>query len=156
MSSFAIRQAAPGDAAFVVALFALPHVRATAHGPASEDAFLERLLHSSQKLLIVERDGRPFGHLKFEVTEGWLLHLQGIAFAQQRTGAGTFTMSWLMQHAFRELRVHRVYLEVVEENAGARRLYERSGLREEGLMRDAFRAQDGTYRNMVVYGAIAP
>lgn len=54
-----------------------------------------------------------------------------------------------------EFRVHRVFLEVLASNTGARALYERVGFTSEGCYRDGCRADDGTYHDLVPYGLLA-
>ena len=152
--AFTIREACSEDAPFVLALFARPHVRKFTHGPTSIDAFLDALRRDDRTLLTVERDGHAFGHVGFALIDAWLIEIRVIAFAEQRTGAGRFAMEWLLHHAFFELRVHRIFLEVLESNAGARALYERLGFRQEGCYRDGFRADDGTYHNLIPYGIL--
>ena len=58
---------------------------------------------------------------------------RGIAFAA--TGL-------LLKKAFRELNLHRVYLNVLADNAAAIRLYERSGFVFEGEFRDHLKRED--------------
>lgn len=55
------------------------------------------------------------------------MEIRVIAFEEQRTGAGRFTMQWLLHHAFDELGLHRVYLEMLESNIGGKALYESVG-----------------------------
>lgn len=45
---------------------------------------------------------------------------------------------------FEEERLHRIELDVYEQNTGARRCYQRCGFRDEGLIRD-FTFVDGAY-----------
>lgn len=56
-------------------------------------------------------------------------------------GIGTEATRLLLRCAFRELDLHRVSLHVFATNGPARRLYERVGFREEGLLREAARIE---------------
>jgi RimJ/RimL family protein N-acetyltransferase len=155
MTHFEIRKATPNDADFVLALFARPHVREFAHGPQSVEAFRNVLLRGDAEVMIIERGGRPFGNVNFTVTDGWLMDVRVIAFEEPRTGAGLFTMKWLLRYGFEELGIHRVFLEVLERNTAAQALCERLGFCREGCYRDGYRAADGTYHNLIPYGLLA-
>lgn len=52
-------------------------------------------------------------------------------------GVGTAATTRLLEIAFHELGLHRVYLHVFATNQPARRLYERLGFRVEGVQREA-------------------
>lgn len=52
-------------------------------------------------------------------------------------GVGTAATTRLLEIAFHELGLHRVYLHVFATNEPARRLYERLGFRVEGVQREA-------------------
>lgn len=52
-------------------------------------------------------------------------------------GYGTDATHTMLRFAFEELNLHRVELEVFDENARARRCYEKAGLRHEGTRRQA-------------------
>lgn len=143
--TFSIRRACREDANFVLELFTLPHVREFTHGPKSIEVFVNALERGDRELLIIDRGGRPFGHLVIAVLDGWLMEIRVIAFEEQRTGAGRFSMEWLLHRAFEDLGLHRIFLEVVESNTGAQALYERVGFLREGCYRDGYRADDGTF-----------
>lgn len=130
-------------------------MRAFTHGPTSTGNFLEALRRDDHHVRIVERDGQPLGSVSFAIVDRWLMEIRTLAFEQQRTGAGRFTLKWLLHHAFEELLVHRVFLEVLERNTHARTLYEDLGFRQEGCYRDGYRSSDGTFHNLIPYGLIA-
>ena len=69
--------------------------------------------------------------------------------AARGKGAGTEAMRLLLDFAFGELRLHRVELEVYEENARARAVYEKLGFVVEGRRRDAI-FKGGEYKSPVV------
>ncbi len=123
----------------MLALFALPHVRDFTHGPKSAAVFINALERGDRELLIIERSGRPFGHLAIVIVDGWLMEVRVIAFEEQRTGAGRFAMEWLLIHAFENLGLHRIFLEVVKSNFGAQALYASVGFFKEGCYRDGYR-----------------
>lgn len=62
-------------------------------------------------------------------------------------GYGTEAITTLVNHAFKELNLHRVYLRVYDTNPGGIRCYEKVGFRHEGTQRDAI-FKGGQYINM--------
>jgi ribosomal protein S18 acetylase RimI-like enzyme len=152
--TYSMRNALPGDAAFVVGLLNMPHVAAHLHAP-SEDQFLRALSRVNGENLIIERDGEPFGNLVLEREPEWFLTIRALAVRTPRCGAGRFAMEYAIRRGFRELGVHRIYLEVLEDNVSARQLYESAGMRAEGVFRDGYREESGVFRNLVPYGMVA-
>jgi GNAT superfamily N-acetyltransferase len=150
-----MRPAVPGDAEFVLALFARDHVRPFAHGPLSVEDYATSLSRPSKENLIVERDGAPFGNLCLGTAMPWLLEFQVVAVWESGCGAGRFAVEYAIHRAFDELGANRIYLEVVAANMRARALYERAGFTAEGLFRSGYRAGDGTFHDLVPYGMLA-
>ena len=69
-------------------------------------------------------------------------------------GFGREASRLILQHAFNELGLHRVYLHVFADNAAAIRLYEHVGLRREGVLRrHAFKR--GAFRDVVVMAVLS-
>jgi diamine N-acetyltransferase len=70
-------------------------------------------------------------------------------------GLGTEVTALLVRFAFATLNLHRVALRVYEDNAPARRVYEKVGFVLEGRQRDGdFR--EGRYRDVLVYSILRP
>jgi diamine N-acetyltransferase len=59
----------------------------------------------------------------------------------------------VLEHAFRTLGAHRVWLDVMLHNARARRAYQAAGFVLEGVLRDALRVGDG-YRSLAVMSVL--
>ena len=70
-----------------------------------------------------------------------------------RQGIGAFAVRHAMERTFAN-GAHRMFLEVVERNRGARALYEALGFKAEGCYRDGYRDDDGTYENLIPYGIL--
>jgi RimJ/RimL family protein N-acetyltransferase len=68
-------------------------------------------------------------------------------------GHGTEAVALLLAHAFGDLGLHRVGLEVFPENERAIRAYEKAGFRREGVLRSAA-VIDGERRDIVVMAAL--
>lgn len=74
--------------------------------------------------------------------------------AYRGRGYAAGAMRLLLQHAFADLRLHRIYLYVDTENAEAVEAAERVGFRREGTLRDhAYR--DGRYADYLLMGVLA-
>ena len=69
------------------------------------------------------------------------------------TGAAKQATQELLCYAFQELGLHKVYLNVLEDNIRARKFYEKCGFVQEGISKDAIMAADG-YQSLVWYGII--
>ncbi|MDH4214398.1 MAG: GNAT family N-acetyltransferase [Candidatus Thorarchaeota archaeon] len=68
-------------------------------------------------------------------------------------GLGTIMMMKLLDLA-KDKGLHRISLEVVEDNKAAVRLYEKFGFKVEGKLVDAYYGIDEKYHNMLVMGKI--
>jgi RimJ/RimL family protein N-acetyltransferase len=73
--------------------------------------------------------------------------------AQWDKGYGTETMRILLDFAFGELRLHRVFLNVIDFNERAIHVYEQVGFRHEGTMREAY-YRHGQFHDMHVMGIL--
>lgn len=69
--------------------------------------------------------------------------------AEKGRGHGRAALRLVKERAFGELGAHRLWLDVKEENARARRLYESEGFVSEGVLRDSFWTGEG-YESLVV------
>lgn len=69
----------------------------------------------------------------------------------QGTGVARRATQELLQYAFGMLELNRVYLNALEKNVRARKLYEKCGFIQEGVSKDAVRIK-GKYENLVWYG----
>jgi RimJ/RimL family protein N-acetyltransferase len=72
---------------------------------------------------------------------------------QRGHGYGTQAVRLLLDFAFRDLNLHRVYLHVFETNAAAIRAYEKAGFVREGILRQAAHI-DGAYVDIAVMGKL--
>lgn len=70
------------------------------------------------------------------------------------SGAAMQATQELLAYAFRELGLHKVYLNVLEDNVRARKLYEKCGFTQAGRSKDAV-VIDGVYRTLLWYDMIA-
>lgn len=64
-------------------------------------------------------------------------------------GYGTEAMRLMLNHGFKTLNLNRIYLQVYENNLRAIRVYEKTGFRQEGQLRQAH-FQDGSYMDVIL------
>jgi diamine N-acetyltransferase len=83
------------------------------------------------------------------------VELRRIVIARPGHGLGRAALTLVLDHAFGELRAHRVWLDVKRDNARARHLYAALGFVEEGVLRDALRVGDG-YESLVLMAKLTP
>jgi RimJ/RimL family protein N-acetyltransferase len=69
-------------------------------------------------------------------------------------GLGRQATQAVLDHAFRDLQLHRVWLHVNHDNPRARHVYERVGFRHEGTLRSAL-FKNGQYVDVDVMGILA-
>jgi RimJ/RimL family protein N-acetyltransferase len=75
------------------------------------------------------------------------IELKRLVVAVPERGIGRSVLKELMRIAFRELGAHRMFLDVYDDNARARHLYESLGFQYEGVMREAAQ-RDGHWCNL--------
>jgi len=68
-------------------------------------------------------------------------------------GYGTDAVRALCRHAFAEMNLHKVRLEVIATNPRAEAVYERVGFRREGVLREEFYRQ-GRYHDVIRMGLL--
>ncbi|HXF36734.1 MAG TPA: GNAT family protein [Actinomycetota bacterium] len=76
-----------------------------------------------------------------------------VASAFEGRGLVTAATRALIDHAFRELGLHRIEIQAAPGNARSRAIPERLGFRREGVRREAGRSPGG-YVDLVVYGLL--
>lgn len=68
-------------------------------------------------------------------------------------GIGTHATRLVIRHAFGDLNLHRLHLDVFDDHGPAIKVYERCGFKREGVARDAV-FKDGSYRSLVLMGLL--
>ncbi len=77
------------------------------------------------------------------------IRLQRIVVAEPQQGVGRFMLAGILDYVFRELRAHRLWLDVFETNLRALHVYESVGFRREGILREAI-FRDGEYHTQIL------
>lgn len=75
---------------------------------------------------------------------------------QQKKGIMTTAMKKLIQHGFESIGLHRIQLRIAVGNMNSRNLAERLGFRSEGILRDAEKVNDNTYRDLEILSLLKP
>ena len=75
------------------------------------------------------------------------IELKRIVVGVPERGLGRRILGEILRIAFRELGAHRLFLDVFEDNARARHLYESVGFKYEGIMRESAQ-RDGRWFNL--------
>lgn len=83
---------------------------------------------------------------------GRSVELVRIAVAPPDQGLGGAALQAVSRLVFDELAASRLFLDVFDDNARARRAYLRHGFREEAVLPDAARRQDGTLGTLLIMG----
>ena len=123
---------------------------------AGDRADYERAIaRSDDEMWVVLRGDELVGHYVLGISGGWLAELRTLVVKTQRCGIGAFALGAMLRRAFGELGAQRAYLEVVAENTASRALCERAGFTLEGVWREGFRADDGSFRDLCGYGLLA-
>jgi diamine N-acetyltransferase len=102
--------------------------------------------------LIGERDGRANG---FAILRGLddafgNVYLKRIAVREPGTGFGRCFLRAVIAWSFAQPKTHRFWLDVFLDNERARHVYRTVGLREDGVLREAYMMPDGTRRSQAL------
>ncbi len=71
----------------------------------------------------------------------------------QNQGIGTYAVDTMLKHAFNNLNLNRIYLEVLKTNDRAIRVYEKNGFQREGVLRQAF-YKNGKYEDAIIMSVL--
>jgi len=115
-----------------------------------EETYVRKLLASSEdKVFAIERaaDGRYLGNVGIHQIY-WRSRVGRIACIigyrdEMGKGYGTAAIAGALDWAFRDARLHKVWLIVFRSNERARRTYARLGFVEEGTLREEYFHRDG-------------
>lgn len=82
------------------------------------------------------------------------LQLKRLVIAAKGQGSGRSALKAIKQFAFREVRCHRLWLEVLEGYDSARGLYESEGFQVEGIARESFK-RGHEYASLIIMSILA-
>ncbi len=84
------------------------------------------------------------------------VHLKRIAVASAGRGIGSELLRQTLRYCFEMREAHRVELTVFIDNERARAAYIKVGFREEGILREVYKATDGKFRSMRMMSILRP
>jgi RimJ/RimL family protein N-acetyltransferase len=158
-----LRTARPSDQATLERLRADPEIDhfMGVDGPASallwRHVFLGDQSGALADLVVADAEGRPIGLVSLwdrtiphEAAEISIWLGQGY----RNAGFGTEALRLSLRYAFDQLKLHKVYLRVLDFNARAVRAYEKSGFKVEGTLREEMRV-DGAWHDLIYMGVLA-
>jgi len=134
-----LRPAVPSDIARIVALERTPHGRSFV-GQWSEERHLATLTGGDARYFVSETESgdlQAYAILRGLSEDSGSVELKRIVVATPERGLGRRVLEELICTVFEDMKAHRLFLDVFEDNARARHLYESIGFRYEGVMRDA-------------------
>lgn len=162
-----LRKHTHGDATNYVLWFADTEVTRgiSNYGPVShtqQRAWVEEMATTSDPIFAVDAVGgeqpQHIGNVSlFSIDQRSRQAELGIAIGDKAywgKGYGPAAMSLLLDYGFGELNLHRIYLQVLDDNQRAIRSYERLGFTHEGARREAFYRQ-GAYHDDVQMSMLA-
>ncbi|MGA7241879.1 MAG: GNAT family N-acetyltransferase [Terracidiphilus sp.] len=144
-----LRLATPADVPAIIALERTPVAREFV-GQWSEDRHRATLTGGDARYYVSQTEGgelQAYAILRGINEDSRAIELKRIVVAVPERGLGRHMLKELMRIAFHELGAHRFFLDVYDDNARARHLYESLGFQYEGVMRDAAR-REGQWCNL--------
>jgi RimJ/RimL family protein N-acetyltransferase len=106
--------------------------------------------------LVVRKAGEPVGYIILRGVMGAepVVELKRIVITKRDAGLGQTVMQLLIAFVFDDLKAHRLWLDVIDDNRRAQHVYRKLGFVEEGRFREAALRKDG-WRDLVVFGMLA-
>lgn len=141
-----LRPATLADLPAIIAIERLPQSRQFV-GQWSEERHRTTLVSPDARYFVSEAESgmlQAFAILRGLAEPSRSIELKRIVVATPERGLGRKILEELMRIAFGELGAHRLFLDVFDDNARARHLYESLGFVYEGQMREAA-VRDGEY-----------
>ena len=84
------------------------------------------------------------------------IYLKRIVVSEPGNGFGSTMLAAVIDWAFSIDGVHRFHLDHLVSNSRAHRVYEKCGLRQEGILRQAYRLPDGRFADLAVMAILRP
>lgn len=133
----------PEDYEFLVRNLNNPKVRhagyETVRAPVFEDDIVTKVDASNHHIFLASREGEPVGSasIKNIDLEGRKAELSyWIAPESQGNGYATEAADLCLTHAFDELGLHKVWARTVGDNEASKRILEKLGFQQEGILRE--------------------
>ena len=104
-----------------------------------------------EHLSIFSHDGQMLGFIILAGLKNphQSLEFRRIVIREKGKGWGRLALKAVKQYCFEKLHCHRLWLDVFSFNERARKLYLSEGFREEGLLRECYKTEEG-YKSLVL------
>lgn len=146
-----LRPGHPDDISRIVALERLPMARQFV-GQWSEERHRSTLTGADARYFVSEVESgnlQAYAILRGLSEDSGAVELKRIVVATPERGLGRQMLIELIRIVFEDLHAHRLFLDVYEDNARARHLYESLAFVYEGVLRDAAK-REGKYCNLLL------
>lgn len=145
-----LRLTLPADLDFVLAAERHPD-NALYVGQWSQARHEMAIASEDEAHFIVSRQGRQIGYVILAglINPHSAISLRRIVVVDKGHGHGREILRWVKAFTFETLGYHRLWLDVIETNDRARRLYESEGFVTEGRLRESWRTGD-RYESMLI------
>ena len=116
--------------------------------------FASAVQDSTRRLLIVEEQGKPIGYVQFKgVAAGGIAAWGFYAHPDAAKGTGRKIGESALEHAFADLKLHKVCGQAIAGNQASIRFHERLGFQREAELRDQKRI-NGAYHTLIGFGLL--
>ncbi|NML74113.1 GNAT family N-acetyltransferase [Rhizobium sp. S-51] len=158
MAVVTLRRATPGDIGYIMMVERLPGYDYFI-GRLDADQHVQQLNDPAINYFIGEDEaGTPIG---FTILSGLdnrdgNICIKRIAVAVPERGHGSRMLDAVVDHTFSTTPVHRLWLDVVKDNARAWKVYRKAGFKDEGVLREAAVMPDGQRADLVMMSMLRP
>lgn len=143
----------------------IPYVMEQERGPENRDYVFQysfdqhkKLLSSKSEMLLIIKDRVSENKIGFIICEhdkrSDSFELRRIVIDAKGKGAGKEIIKGLLNYAFTNLGINRLWLDVFSDNDRAIRLYEALGMKHEGTLRQGYKDYRGLYRDQLIYSLL--
>jgi UDP-4-amino-4,6-dideoxy-N-acetyl-beta-L-altrosamine N-acetyltransferase len=117
--------------------------------------FMRVVQDNTRRLLIVQEQGSPIGYVQFSNVEpGGVADWGFYARPEASKGTGSKLGVSALDHAFGQLKLHKVCGQAIDTNQASIRFHERWGFKREGVLRDQKRMNE-QYQTLICFGLLA-
>jgi len=117
--------------------------------------FMRAVQDNARRLLIVQEQGSPIGYVQFSNVEpGGVADWGFYARPEASKGTGSKLGASALEHAFGQLKLHKVCGQAIDTNQASIRFHERLGFKREGVLRDQKRMNE-QYQTLICFGLLA-
>jgi diamine N-acetyltransferase len=151
MATMQLRLARVDDLPRIMAMERLPEYRAFV-GNWSEEEHRAKLTGTDCLYFVLESETGEmagFAILRGVASPHRSIRLQRIVVANPERGVGRQMLAGILDYVFRELKAHRLWLDVFQTNTRAQHVYESLGFRHEGILREAI-FRDGEFHTQLL------